>query len=77
MTGIENAGMGVQSADSREGLGSWTAVEQLYCATQHKLRIWSYDWGETVRLEAETAGIRKEVGLILERQDCHRVSAKA
>jgi len=35
------------------------------------------DWGERVRLEAETAGIRKKVGLILQRQDCHRVSAKA
>ncbi len=36
-----------------------------------------YDCGERVRLEAETAGIRKKVGLILARKDCQRVSGKA
>ena len=77
MTGIENVGMGVQSADTPEGLDSETAVEQLYCATRTQNMECKYDWGETVRLEAETAGIRKKVGLILQRQDCHRVSAKS
>jgi hypothetical protein len=35
-----------------------------------------YGWGEKVRMEAETAGIRKKVGPILERLGCQRVSGK-
>jgi hypothetical protein len=45
---------------------------------QRELKIWSESMtGRRVRLEAETAGIRKKAGLILERQGCQRVSGKA
>jgi hypothetical protein len=44
---------------------------------QNELRIWSESkTGERVRLEAETTGIRKKVGLILERLGHQRVSRK-
>ena len=33
-TEIENVGMGVKSADTRQGLASWTGVEKSYWATQ-------------------------------------------
>jgi hypothetical protein len=36
-----------------------------------------YDWKETLTLEAETAGIWKKVGQILERQGCQSVSGNA
>ncbi len=35
-----------------------------------------YDWGERVRLEAETAVIREIVGLFSERLGCQSVSGK-
>jgi hypothetical protein len=46
---------------------------------QRELRTWSekYDWKEKLTLKAETAGIWKKVGLILERQCCQRVSGHA
>ena len=34
MTEIENVGMGVKSADTRQGLASWTGVEKSYWATR-------------------------------------------
>ena len=34
MTEIENVGMVVKSADTRQGLASWTGVEKSYWATQ-------------------------------------------
>ena len=77
MTEIENVGMGVKSADTRQGLASWTGVEKSYWATRTQNMEGKYDWGERVRLEAETAGISKKAGLILETQDCHSVSWKA
>ncbi len=48
-----------------------------YWVTRTQNMVWKYEWEERVRLEAETAGIRKKVGLIFERQGYQRVSGKA